>query len=160
MTRIRLLIFFSLLLPLAGPVGAQSGGEFVEATDEAQAAAQSWLDRVDAGAFEASWEAAAALLRQRTEQANWVEQARRLRDTMRTVSDRTLTARRYRDTLPRARNEGPFVLLAYRSTYEGGSVNEVLVTVQEDTTWKVAGYRVTPQHEASAQAATAPDSRR
>jgi hypothetical protein len=79
---------------------------------------------------------------------------------MRTVSNRTLTATRYRDTLPRARDEGPFVLLAYRSTYEGGSVNEVLVTVQEDTTWKVAGYRVTPQHEASAQAATAPDSRR
>jgi len=154
------LVGFVLLLSLAGPVAAQPGGASTEATERAQAAAQSWLDRFNADDFDASWEAAATLLQQRIEQAGWVEKAEQLRDTLKTVSSRTLTATRYRATLPGTSKEGPFVLFAYRSTYETGPVNEVLVTVREDTTWKVTGYRLTPRLEAPFRTPTVPDSSR
>lgn len=151
----RLLTLLVLLLPLAGSVTAQSDGP-PSAKEDARAAAESWLARIDADEFGASWEAASTLLRQRIERAEWVQNAEQLRDTVKTVSDRTLTATRYRESLRRAPNEGPFVLLAYRSSYEAGPLDELLVTVREDTTWKVAGYRVTPRRSPTTPEASRP----
>lgn len=156
MTRLRTLaLLLPLLLPYAAPVTAQPDG-MRSAKEDAQAAAQAWLARIDAGEFGASWETAAPLLRQRMERADWVRNAKRLRDTVQTVSNRTLTATRYQESLRRAPNEGPFVLLAYRSSYEGGHLDELLVTVQDDTTWTVAGYQVTPRRSPGLTAPSRP----
>jgi len=133
-----------LVAACAAPTTAQSGGEHATAKKKARAAAQSWLDRTDATEFGASWDAAAALLQNRIERADWVQTAEALRDTVKAVSDRTLAMTQYRDSLRSAPDHGPFVLLKYRSTFEAGRFDELLLTVREDTTWKVAGYQVTP----------------
>jgi hypothetical protein len=57
----------------------------------------------------------------------------------------------YRNSL-RTVPGGPFVILTYRSTFEGGRAEELLLTVREEATWKVVGYRVTPLRSADARA--------
>lgn len=151
----------AVVLPVAlvaAPAAAQSSGEHAAAKEKARAAAQSWLDRLDANEFGACWDEAAALLRQRIERADWVQRAEQLRDTIQTVSDRTLGTIRYRDSLRQGPRPGPVVLLKYRSTVQDGRVDELLVTVREDTTWTVAGYQVTPLRRAPARSTPAPDS--
>lgn len=147
------------LVPLVVvPAAAQSGEAHAAAKEKAKTAAQSWLARVDADEFEASWEEASPLLQRRIERADWIRSAEQLRDTIKTVSDRTLTATRYRDSLQRAPRPGPAVLLKYRSTFEAGPVDELIVTVRADTTWKVAGYQVTPLRRASLRSTASSDS--
>lgn len=147
------------LVPLlVAPAAAQSGETHAVAKEKAKGAAQSWLARVDADEFEASWEEASPLLQRRTERADWVQRAEQLRDTIKTVTDRTLTTTRYRDSLRRAPRPGPAVLLNYRSTFEAGRVDELVVTVRADTTWKVAGYQVTPLRKASPRSTASSDS--
>jgi hypothetical protein len=144
-----------LVVARAAPVAAQSEGKHASAKKEARGAAQSWLDRVDANEFGVSWDEAAALLQKRISRESWIQTAERLRDTVKAVSDRSLATTQYRDSLQRAPSEGPFVLLKYRSTFEAGRVDELLLTVREDTTWKVVGYQVTPLRPSSTP--TAPD---
>jgi hypothetical protein len=146
-----LAVVLPFVLLLAAPATAQPGGEHAAAKKKARAAAQSWLDRTDATEFEASWDAAAALLQERTARVDWIRKAERLRDTVKTVSDRTLAMTQYRDSLRSAPGHGPFVLLKYRSMFEAGRFDELLLTVREDTTWKVAGYQVTPLRRSSAR---------
>ena len=134
----------SILLLLGGPVGAQTSDEHAAAKQQAQGAAESWLTLVDNDEFEASWDAAASLLQKRIKREAWAQKARQLRDTVQAPSGRTLALVQFRDSLQRAPGGGPFVLLKYRSTFEGGRFEEVLLTVRQDTTWKVTGYQVTP----------------
>lgn len=148
----RLFVSFLPLVLLAAPAAAQPGDEHAAAKKKAQAAAQSWLDRTDATEFGASWDASAALLQERIERADWIRKAKALRDTVKAVSDRTLATTQYRDSLRRAPGHGPFVLLKYRTMFEGGRFDELLLTVREDETWKVAGYQVTPHRRPSGRA--------
>jgi hypothetical protein len=142
---VRFLTALLLLAPLvAAPAAAQPEDEHAAAKTKARTAAQSWLDRVDASEFGASWDAAATLLQKRIARADWVQKAEALRDTVETISGRTLARAQYRNSISRAPGDGPFVLLKYRSTFEAGRFDELLLTVREDETWKVAGYQVTP----------------
>ncbi|HKL88590.1 MAG TPA: DUF4019 domain-containing protein [Salinibacter sp.] len=136
-------VLCSLLL-LTGVVRAQPSDRVrAEAKQNARAAATAWLARVDDGDFEESWETAAVLLQERVPREQWEDEGRELRDSLRALSGRTRTMVQYRDTLRRAPS-GPFVILMYRSSFDGGRVEELLLTVREEGTWKVAGYQVTP----------------
>jgi hypothetical protein len=137
------LVFVAALL-LAAPAPAQTSEAHAAAKRKAQGAAASWLALVDRDAFAASWDSAAALLQKRIKRDRWVQQAQRLRDTVRALSARTRTLTQFRDSLQQAPSPGPFVLLKYRSTFEGGRFEELLLTVRQDTTWRVTGYQVTP----------------
>jgi hypothetical protein len=131
-------------LLLAGGAAAQPAGERTAAKQKARGAAESWLALVDENRFAESWEAAAGLLQKRIRREEWVQKARRLRDSVKVLSARRLSMVRYRNSLRRAPDDGPFVLLKYRSTFAAGHFEELLLAVQRDETWKVTGYQVTP----------------
>jgi hypothetical protein len=157
MTPVRSGIAGLLLLGLlAGPALAQPGDEHAAAKRKAQEAAEAWLALVDDDAFVESWDAAAALLQKRIRREDWVRKAERLRDTVRALSSRDLATAQYRDSLRRAPSDGPFVLLKYRSTFAAGRFEELLLAVRPDTTWKVAGYQVTPLRPPEARPSPAP----
>jgi len=132
------------LFLVGGPAAAQTNDEHAAATKKARQAAEAWLGLVDDDAFATSWDSAAALLQKRIKRKNWVQKAQQLRDTVQALSSRTLATTQYRDSLRRAPSEGPFVFLKYRSSFGAGRFEEVLLTVRQDTTWKVTGYQVTP----------------
>lgn len=144
------LVLLCVLLGM-GSAAAQPTSDSPEtATRKAQAAATEWLALVDDGDFGDSWESAAAPFRERIEEDEWEARGERLRDSLQARSRRTRTMVQYRDSL-RSVPGGPFVILAYRSSFEGGRVEERLLTVWEDGTWKVVGYQVTPLRSEAAR---------
>ncbi len=134
---------------LTGAVSAQPRDTTAGAERRAKSAAQSWLSLIDDDAFGESWDEAASLLQERIEREEWIQEAERLRDSVETLSSRSLTQTQYRDSLRQPPVDGPFVLFKYRSTLETGRVEELLLTVRQDTIWKVAGYQVTPLRASS-----------
>lgn len=140
-------IFAVLILapPFAGPVGAQpTEASHERAKDEARVAAASWLEEIDDGDFDDSWEAAASVFQARVSKEAWEEEGRRLRDSVQTPTRRTVTMVKYRDALRQA-GDGPVVILKYRSEIGGTVIQETVVTIRENTSWKVAGYQMTPR---------------
>jgi len=133
-----------MLLTLAPRIAAQPTDSLAIAKQKAQSAVESWLALIDNNEFGESWDAAAAPFQERLERANWIRQAERLRDSVEALSSRTLTQTQYRDTFRRAPAEGPFVLFKYRTNRTDALFEELLLTIREDTTWKVTGYQVTP----------------
>lgn len=115
-----------------------------KAKEEARAAAEAWLSLTDAGKFDESWKAAAATLREGVSRTHWMTQGTRARRRLDTLQSRRLTATQYRDSTAERSSGAPTVVLQYATEYEGGSTLEAVIAAKEDTTWKVAGYRVVP----------------
>lgn len=146
MASIRRGLPLALLLPLlvAGPVVGQPKGAHEKAKKTARSAAESWLAKVDDEDFEENWEAGAELFRTHTDRAAWLKAADAASDTRGSLSSRSLVMTQFRRSVDGATGAGPFVLLKYRSVFEAGSYQEMVLTVKEDDTWRVAGYQVTP----------------
>lgn len=133
-----------LVSPFTGPVGAQpTASSHASAKEAARAAAASWLEEIDNGNFDDAWEAAASVFQARVSEDAWEEEGRRLRDSVQTGTNRTATMVKYRDALRQA-EDGPVVILKYRSALGETIIQETVVTIRENTSWKVAGYQVTP----------------
>lgn len=110
----------------------------------AKRAASSWLSHTDAGRFAESWDRAASVLQQGIAREDWIEQGARARSRLDSLQTRTLAHVQYRDSTRQVPGNAPVVTLQYQSQFEGGSVLEAVVMTRQDTTWKVAGYRVVP----------------
>ena len=154
---LRTVVLALVVSACALPAGAQSTEPHATAKQEARAAAASWLALVDDDAFGESWDEAAGLLQKRIKRVDWIRTAERLRDSVETLPPRSLSGTQYRQSLRRAPDSGPFVLLKYRSVLSGEGFEELVLTVRQDTTWKVAGYQVTPlRSSASTEAPPSP----
>lgn len=132
------------------------------AEERAQAAAEAWLSLTDDGQFGESWDEAAASLQSSVSRKVWQERGAQARDSLRSLTDRTLTRTEYRDSTARLPGGTPVVALQYRTEFEGQTALEAVITTKEDAGWKVAGYRAVPIPADSAQAPSdsvrAPDS--
>lgn len=114
------------------------------AKDSARAAAEDWLSLTDAGHFDQSWDAADSTLQAGVEREAWIDQGRRARARLDTLQSRRLIKTQYRDSTDQLPGGRPVVLLQYVSEFGSGSALEAVVTIQRDTAWTVAGYRVVP----------------
>jgi cell division septation protein DedD len=114
------------------------------ATEQARAAASSWLSLTDAGQFGPSWDAAAPTLQNGIPRADWIERGTQMRNQLDTLTARTLTRTEYRDSTRQIPGGQPVVALQYRTEFANGSVLEAVITTKPDTAWTVAGYRVVP----------------
>lgn len=141
-------LFLCVLVPtmLCAPAQAQEPPSIEpdSAKRAAHVAAQTWLRRVDDGAWGPAWDEAASLLRDAVPRERWRKQGARARDTLGALRSRRLARGQYRDTLRQATGAGPFVLLQYRSSFESGLYLETVLAVRADETWTVAGYEVAP----------------
>lgn len=142
------LVVFSLFL--AGrPASAQGDAALAPDTltaaeQAARAAAQDWLGDVDAGAWDAAWEATAPGLRDTVAQEQWRTQRTPSRGALGTARSRRLVTSTFRDSLRRAPNAGPFVRLRYHSTFGPELYVETVLVENTDDAWQVAGYEVGP----------------
>lgn len=114
------------------------------AEQSARAAAQDWLGHVDAGAWDAAWDATAPGLRDTVAQEQWREQRTPTRAALGTPRSRRLVRTAARDSLPRAPGAGPFVLLRYHSTFGPELYVETVLVEETGGAWQVAGYEVGP----------------
>lgn len=95
------------------------------AEEAARQATVQWLERMDAGAFEACWEAAAPLFRERVGLEAWLREAAEARSPLGALRRRTLAATTYK-TNPWGAPDGRYVIVVYASEWENGDIYETL----------------------------------
>lgn len=132
------------LLVAVGLSGLPAHAQSNDVPSAAQTAAQEWLDHLEDRDFEDGWDAAAAPFRDRIERDAWVQKSTRLADSLGDPLQRTLTTGQVQDSLRHAAVDGPFALLKYRSRFSDGHYEELILLMQQDDAWTVAGYQVTP----------------
>lgn len=114
------------------------------AEQSARAAAQNWLGHVDAGAWDAAWDATAPGLRDTVTQEEWREQRTPTREALGAARSRRLVEVTARDSLRQVPGAGPFVFLRYHSTFGPALYVETVLVEDTGDAWQVAGYKVGP----------------
>jgi hypothetical protein len=110
----------------------------------AWAAAQAWLGHVDAGAWGAAWDEMAPGLRDTVSQEQWRTRRTEARAALGAARSRQLVRAVARDSLARAPDAGPFVLLRYHATFGPDLYVEAVLVEDTGDAWRVAGYDMGP----------------
>ena len=112
------------------------------AEEAARAATLPWLERMDAGAYDECWQAAAPLFRERVSLEEWGEQAVEARSPLGALRGRKLAATTF-VTNPLGAPAGRYVIVVYASDWEAGDIFETL-SMQESPAgaWLLVGYHV------------------
>lgn len=125
---------------LAASIGATARAA-EKPEDAAQAAAEAWLPLVDAGDYDASWDAAAKIFRQSVTKEQWKQAATAARGPLGKLVSRKVKSREYKEQLPGA-PDGKYVILQYDSVFENkaSAVETVVPMAEADGKWRVSGY--------------------
>ncbi len=136
----RLAVWLSAL-SLAG-LSRPSTGD-ARAEDDAEAAARSWLELVDAGRYAESWDDAAPLLKDVVAREKWEQALGFQRSALGRCPSRTRTLRKLVDALPGA-PEGPYAVIQFETEFERkkNAVETVTPARGEDGSWRVSGYSI------------------
>lgn len=112
-----------------------------EKAEAAAAAADKFLQLVDADQFAASWQAAAPLLREKVSEADWVAQLRRTREITGPVVERSQKSMTY-STSAKDSPEGEYILIIFDTSFKGksGATESLTVMLDQNQAWRVAGY--------------------
>ena len=109
----------------------------------AREAADSWLQLVDTGNYDESWEEAAEYLRGAVAKEQFRKSLEGVREPLGKVSTRTVKSAKYFTSLPGA-PDGEYVVIQYKSSFE--KKKEAIETVtpmkEEDGKWRVSGYYI------------------
>lgn len=107
----------------------------------ATAAAEAWLETVDARRYGAAWDAAAPLLQGAIERTQWEVTLQDVRGPLGAAAARKLRSATYARSLPNA-PAGEYVVIEYATHFQNRPLTVETVTPmkQPDGTWKVAGY--------------------
>ena len=128
----------ALFLLCAFPVIASSTPEFTAA---AQAASKDWLKRLDAADYSGTWEAAASMFKSAVSGQAWQQASQSVRSPLGAVRSRTDRSATFTKSLPGA-PVGQYVVVQFDTTFENkaNGVETVTVVLDQDGTWRVAGY--------------------
>jgi hypothetical protein len=110
---------------------------------DASAAADAWLEHIDAGDHAASWRETSSLFRQMVTQEQWAEAHGNVTAVLGHAQERELRDTEHRTSVPGA-PDGDYVLLTYDSRFERKQeAVETVVTMRDtDGEWRVGGYFV------------------
>ncbi len=131
-----LLALLMLIVPIAGSM-AQDESPGVE-----ESAALAWLDLVDSGRFQESWDAASALFRRQLAADDWGRLVAGVRVPLGALQSRRLQGSTAAVTLPGA-PDGDYMILQFASSFDNKERAQERVTLmREGTEWRVAGYYI------------------
>jgi hypothetical protein len=109
--------------------------------DEAQRAAEPWLELVDDKSYATSWEQAAAVFKGALTREDWEKAVGAARNSIGKLVSRKLKSRQYTEKLPGA-PDGRYVVIQYDSVFENKpTATELVVPMMDaDGAWRVSGY--------------------
>ena len=121
---------------LAGSSAAAQSPE-----DKAQSAAETWLQVVDDGAYDASWDQAAKLFKGSITKEQWKQALTGARTPLGKRVSRKVKTRKYAEKLPGA-PDGKYVVIEFDTAFEHKStaVETVTPLLDTDGAWRVSGY--------------------
>lgn len=128
---------FAILLAAGSVVAADEP----DLEQEAIEAAEAWLELIDAGKYDESWDNAAEYFKRVVKQEKWREMAAAARGPLGDVLSREVKATEYRTTLPGA-PDGEYVVIQFATSFENKKTAVETVTPMRDRdgTWRVSGY--------------------
>lgn len=130
----------SLLIPfiLAGSIALAFADE---QTDQAVAAAKTWLGLVDAKQYNESWVEAASFFKEKVKEEDWVKMVSAVRGPLGDMKSRELIAAQYTKSLPGA-PAGEYVAMQFKTTFQNRPEAVETVTPMKDGkgAWRVSGY--------------------
>jgi hypothetical protein len=108
---------------------------------ESIASIEAFLDRVDAGDWEGSWEAAGPSFQSQVTAAEWEQQIEPLRGMLGDVQSRELVSVQMTQTLPGAA-DGTYEVVRFETLFAGasGPVTESVIAMAGEQGWEVVGY--------------------
>ena len=130
----------SLLMPiiLAGSIALAFADE---QTDQAVAAAKTWLGLVDAKQYKESWVEAAPFFKEKVKEEDWVKMVSSVRGPLGDMKNRELIGAQYTKSLPGA-PAGEYVVMQFKTAFQNKPEAVETVTPMKDDkgVWKVSGY--------------------
>jgi hypothetical protein len=121
--------------------GRQNSIDEDQAIADATLTAENWLQLVDNGNFEASWEATSEIFKKDGDLPMWRANLENTYETYGRCRSRTMREALFKRRLPGG-GQGYFVVIQYDSEFERKSDVRETVTpkLEEDGHWRVAGY--------------------
>lgn len=118
-------------------------GTSQQAEETAVAAADAWLELVDAGKYEESWGESADLFQKALDKAGWGKQLSAARAPLGEVVSRTVKSTQYSTSLPGA-PDGEYVVIQYDTSFDRkkSAVETITPMKETDGTWRVSGYYI------------------
>ena len=114
-----------------------------EAETQATDAAKAWLQLVDEGMYDESWQEAASTFRKNVGKSQWRKMAQGVREPLGALQTRELESAKYTSTLPGA-PDGEYVIVQFKTKYANKASAVETLTPMKDTdgVWRVSGYFV------------------
>jgi uncharacterized protein (TIGR03067 family) len=107
----------------------------------ALSAAQAWLELADAGKYGESWEASATINREGVSKQQIIDGYNELFQPLGKLQSRTFKSSEYTTQMPRA-PVGEYSVIQFNTQFTNGRIIETLIMMLEsDGQWRVAGYR-------------------
>jgi hypothetical protein len=107
-----------------------------------QAAATAWLELVDSGRYQESWDAAARLFRGQMPAEDWSRLVAGVREPIGALQSRRLQSSTAAASLPGA-PDGEYMMLQFISSFANKAHAQERVTLmREGDVWRVAGYYI------------------
>jgi hypothetical protein len=130
---------------LAGPAAMAAQDHADGFAHEPREAAMSWLALVDAEEYQASWQATATAFQAAEPAQSWSARLTAGRAQIGAVEKRELVYSQAMTDPPGA-PAGEYVQLGFRSTFSGAGdlVESVVLVLDGDRGWRVAGYFIQP----------------
>jgi hypothetical protein len=129
---------FVLLILALQMVHADSAAE-----EAALKASQAWLDLVDSGKYDASWDEASLYFKNSIKKEEWISTIKTVRDPFGKLSKRTFKSKQSVQSMPGA-PDGEYVIIQYDTSFENkkSAVETVVPMVDKDGKWKISGYYI------------------
>jgi Protein of unknown function (DUF4019) len=113
------------------------------AEEAALKASQAWLDLIDSGKYDASWEEASLYFKNTIKKDEWISTIKAVREPFGKLSKRTLKSKQEVESMPGA-PDGDYIIIQYDTSFENkkSAVETVVPMLEKDGKWKVSGYYV------------------
>ena len=114
-----------------------------QASTEAIAAAEVWLDLVDTGQYGASWDEAASYFKGVVSEEQWLSSMQAVRKPLGQTISRTLKSQQYSSSLPGV-PDGEYVVIQFNTSFDhkASAVETVTPMKDQDGKWRVSGYYI------------------
>lgn len=114
-----------------------------EGEKAAVAAADAWLQVVDAGEYGRSWGEAAAAFKRAVSKADWERAVKGVRAPLGKLVSRKVVSRTYTESLPGA-PDGQYVVVQYETSFANKrrAIETATPMLEADGQWRVSGYFV------------------
>ncbi len=117
---------------------AKADGVAVKAATEATL---TWVSRLDANQYDATWSTAAALFKSAVSLSQWRQSITAVRDPLGKTLDRQLKSAEFKTSLPGA-PDGQYVVIQFRTRFEHKkeATETIVPMLDKDGHWRVSGY--------------------